>query len=100
MENKTKLLSEIIMLAMKIQEETDYCVFVRTSGHVGNLVEIKIAASKKSYNNKIVSCEFHPERDSSTRMEQVKETLINFLEEGIDQSELDYWVEEVRHYTF
>jgi 2-keto-4-pentenoate hydratase/2-oxohepta-3-ene-1,7-dioic acid hydratase in catechol pathway len=45
---KTKLIQEIIFLAMLVQERNGHCVFVNFSGHVESM-DISIRKSKKDY---------------------------------------------------
>lgn len=100
MNEKTKLVSEIIMLAMKVQDETEHCVFINVSGHVEK-IEIQVTASKNDYHNKIAESEFRMgERASIERLNEAKDTLLSFIEDGVNTDELDYWVEEIKHYTF
>lgn len=107
MNEKSKLMAEIILLAMKVQRETKYCVFIRYSGHVENM-EITIAASKNSFTENIATSEFKTEPYSFSdndftieRMESVKETLLAIIDDKkVDVSQMDYEIEEVKHYIF
>jgi hypothetical protein len=99
MNQKQKLTSEIMTLAYMVNEVTDYCTFVRFSGHV-NHVEITIAKSRKDYLNQIATSEFKP-NGKVERLQSAKETLLNILKDkNIDVSEFDYEIEEIRHYKF
>ncbi|WP_040981025.1 hypothetical protein [Oceanobacillus jeddahense] len=101
MDEKSKLMAEITLLAMKLQNETDYAVFVNLSGHVDKM-EISICRSKKNYSNEIANCEFYVNKDYSfKRMQEVKEILLAFIEEKkVDVSQLNYDIEEIKHYYF
>lgn len=99
MNNKQKLTSEIMTLAYMINETTEYCAFLRFSGHVDD-VEIDIAKSKKDYLKSIVTSGFGT-KSSIGRLQTVKETLLEILKEkNVDVSEFDYDIEEIRHYKF
>lgn len=96
---KTRLMAEIVLLAMQVQEKTSHAVFVRFSGHVDSM-NIEIAQSKENYSNKLAESNFYTKEDSVDRLKEVKETLLRFLDEGFSTEGLDYWIEEVYHYTF
>ena len=51
------LFAEIALLAAKVNNETDFCVFFDYSGHV-NHIRIKICKSKERYNDELVASEF------------------------------------------
>lgn len=98
---KIKLMQEVIFLAMQVQEQTDYCVFVNFSGHVKSL-DIDICKSKKDYEKGIAKTHIYLNHEGSIdRLKEVKATLLGFLEtKKIDTSEMDYEIEEIRHYHF
>jgi acid stress-induced BolA-like protein IbaG/YrbA len=99
MNEKQKLTSEIMTLTYMINETTEYCAFIRFSGHVDD-VEIDIAKSKKDYLKSIVSSGFET-KGSIERLQSVKETLLEILKDkNIDVSNFDYEIEEIRHYKF
>jgi hypothetical protein len=99
MNEKQKLTSEIMTLAYMVNETTEYCTFLRFSGHVNN-VEITIAKSRKDYLDKIVTSDFKP-NGNIERLQSAKETLLKILKEkNIDVSGFDYEIEEIRHYKF
>lgn len=95
-----KEMAKIFLLAMKLQDETDYGVFINFSGHV-NSFEIHLTKSKEEFNEKIAECEVYTHREPLKRLIEVKEKLTSFAKaKEIDVSELDYYVEEIRHYYF
>ena len=97
---KAKLMAEVMLLAMQVQEETGHAVFVRFYGHV-DAMNIEIAQSKENYDDKLAESNFYTDEEGSVdRLKKVKETLLGFLEDGVDTEQLDYWIEEVYHYTF
>lgn len=97
---KAKLMAEVMLLAMQVQEETGHAVFIRFSGHVDS-INIEITESQDNWQNKLADSTFSTKSEYTIeRLEKVKETLLGFLEEGVDTEQLDYWVEEVYHYTF
>jgi hypothetical protein len=99
MNQKQKLTSEIMTLAYMVNEVTEYCTFVRFSGHV-NRVAVTIAKGKKDYSNHIIESDFRTD-GKVERLLSVKETLLNILKDkNIDVSEFDYEIEEIRHYKF
>ncbi|GIO25355.1 hypothetical protein [Oceanobacillus sp. J11TS1] len=99
MDEKSRLMAEITLLAMKLQNETNYAVFVSLSGHVEKM-EIRVCKSKKKYLDDIASCEFYTDRDLE-RMQEVKEYLLGFIEKKkVDVNQLDYEIEEIKHYVF
>jgi len=100
MNEKTKVLSQIVMLAMKMQEESDHAVFLRLSGHVDSM-NIDIAQSKTDYNEIIASANFYVgEKSDMDRLLKVRTTLEEFIEDGVNTEQLEYWMEEIYHYMF
>jgi len=100
MNEKEKLMSEIIMLAMKVQMETEHAVFIRFHGHVG-IIDIEIVQSKDNWQDELARANLYTDKDANTeRMRQVKEQLMEFVEEGVDTEQLEYFVEEIYHHTF
>lgn len=98
---KQKLIAEIIQLAMAINYQTDYCVFVDFSGHV-NWLDIKIAESKENYNKQVCTSHIVLKRDNAIeRLTAAKSKLIEILEtQDIETSDMDYEIKEIRHYIF
>ena len=98
---KIKLMQEVIFLAMQVQEQTDYCVFINFSGHV-NCIEIEICKSKKDYEKNVAKSYIRLNDEwSIERLKEVKATLLEILEsKEVDTTEMDYEVEEIRHYQF
>lgn len=101
------LLGEIQTLAHMVNSCTEYCVFVRYSGHISSF-EVSIAKSKNDYNTKLVRGEGYTEpRKRLTddkrlgEFRRIKAELRKILRKGkIDYSRLNYEIEEVRHYHF
>ena len=100
---KTRLMAEVMLLAMQVEDKTGHAVFIRYSGHVGHL-EIDIRESKEHYQKEIASSGFYTNGDDERTIEKlksVKRNLIGFLEdEEVNQDKLQYWIQEVYHYTF
>jgi hypothetical protein len=98
---KQKLIAELIQLAMAINYQTDYCVFVDFAGHV-DWLNIKIAESKENYNEHVCTSRIVLKRDNAIeRLTAAKSTLIEILEtQDIETSVMDYEIEEIRHYIF
>jgi len=97
---KNKLIAELVLLSMEVQEKTGHAVFVRFYGHVETM-DIEIAKSKDDYIEKIASSDFSTKGEHGIkRLKEVKKTLLGFLENGINKEELDYWIEQIYHYKF
>ncbi|MFC6038397.1 hypothetical protein ACFPYN_02910 [Paenisporosarcina macmurdoensis] len=98
---RTKLIQEIIFLAMLVQENTGHCVFVNFSGHVESM-DISIRKSKMDYCEHICDSSISLKRGNvMKRLQEVKDTLSTFLEaREVDTTLLRYEIEEVRHYKF
>lgn len=107
-EESLKLKCEMFVLALLINEETDYCVFVSYSGHVDS-IDFTLAESKQMYNSKI----FETERRTNfrKRYEENKEDELAYLKAQRDvlkqilennelpYEELERHIEEVVTYT-
>ncbi|CAH1205808.1 hypothetical protein PAECIP111893_02425 [Paenibacillus plantiphilus] len=99
------LVSEISALACMINAFTDYCVFFRFSGHV-NSIDVEIARSKQEYKENDVKgsfylppCDPYDNEDLLRNMKLMKLRLKKILrDKKIDYSQLNYDIEEVRHY--
>jgi hypothetical protein len=98
---KQKLVAEILQLAMAVNFQTDYCVFVDFSGHVSELT-IRIVESKENYKERVCTSRTYLDRDyTMQRLEAMKTKLIEILEtKQIDTSIMNYQIEEIRHYIF
>jgi hypothetical protein len=97
---------ELIGLAMKVQETTEYCVFIQFSGHVNNL-EIDISKSKKNYKDRVIESEFRTDGPYVTkehferRYKEIKGFLVNILKKGkIDYEHDSVWKEERVEYDY
>jgi hypothetical protein len=97
------LLGEIQTLAYMVNAFTEYCVFVRFSGHVDQ-IEVDVARTKSDYLDKVVNGQTYLSQDSSDeknmiRLRKIKTELRKILRKNkVDYSRLNYEVEEVRHY--
>lgn len=99
MENE-QLITEITYLAMMVNFKTDYCTFVTFSGHVDKFT-VSIRESKDNYRDHVADSEFSFKRNDIEKLKQTKETLIEILESGeVDTSNMNYSIEEVKHYHF
>lgn len=49
-------IEKILKLAMEVQKETDFCVFIDMSGHV-NWLKVSIKESKKKYGEDVIDLE-------------------------------------------
>ncbi|MEC9268529.1 MAG: hypothetical protein VX464_20890 [Pseudomonadota bacterium] len=58
MEQRDKLILEILALAYAVDRLTDFCVFIDYFGHVGS-IDIEIAESKTRWQRKIATTEFY-----------------------------------------
>ena len=105
--NKTnaRKLQELIGLALRVQTETDYCVFIRVSGHVEQ-IEIEIRESKENYHTEIISSTFYfkPHYRNVTEWEdwyerkyrKVRNVLLSILETGeVDFNHEDIETDEI-----
>jgi len=108
MNEKAKLTIELMALAFLVNEETDYCVFIRFSGHIDSM-EIEVAASKENYLNKVLRAEFDTAYKEWRKTDQplianLKSriaVLKQILKDGaIDYSELEYQECTARDYFF
>lgn len=106
---KTKLVLEVFTLAYLIQRNTDYCVWIRYSGHVDSC-EIEIAESKKKWQNKVCETNFYNEfkkmwdadKDNPLLyLTSRRNVLKQILEDNdIPYSEMEEHVECVRQHYF
>lgn len=58
LQTREQIICDILQLAFLVQEHTDYCVFIRYSGHVNSL-DVEICESKKNYAVKLLESEFY-----------------------------------------
>lgn len=54
---KTEIIEELTKLAVRVNDETDYCVFVRLSGHV-DWFGVEVKRSKQAFNEELATFEF------------------------------------------
>lgn len=108
MNEKIKLTIELMALAFLVNEKTDYCVFIRFSGHIDSM-EIEVAASKENYLNKVLRAEFDTAYKEWRKTDQplianLKSriaVLKQILKDGeIDYRELDYMTQKYRDYYY
>lgn len=105
MTERQKLILKIMHLAYLVHEYTDYCVFIRFSGHVDDLA-IDIRQSKKEWRVEAIKSEMetaYSKLKGNNSMYlyakiQVLEDILVYDE--IDYEEMDYEEECIRHYTF
>jgi hypothetical protein len=80
---ETEKVSELMDLAIKVQRETEYGVFVNFHGHVESL-DVIITESKDDYHSKIYEWSFYIDEESDYAFNKgnykvVKETLETIL---------------------
>lgn len=102
-----KLVGDITTLGAMVNMFTDFCVFIRFSGHV-DTIDVTIAASKDDYNKNIVKGNYdlptkkgYGDKEESLfkTLNRIKYQLKKILRDHkIDYSKLDYEEEVVRHY--
>ena len=82
----------IAKLAVRVNNETDYCVFLYFSGHVDS-IGIHVTSSKKDFNNKISGHEFYTvlgepleahRQVSISEIKDVFRSLSRFLDSDVD----------------
>lgn len=99
-----KAITEIFYLAMLVHTNTDYCVFVRLSGHVDRM-EVEIAKSKTDYNVIVAKTDQYIDKKNFVLrdVENAKAVLIGILEVGeidYDLCECEEIIEVHREYIF
>lgn len=106
---RQKLIMEIIMLAVLVQENTDYCIFLDYSGHVDS-IDVRIRESKKNWQNEV--CEsrittkfqdyYHKDRsDHLASLKAKRDILKEILEtHEIPTHEMEEHVEHIMNYHF
>lgn len=92
---------KMLHLAYLVQAETDYCVFIRYSGHVNNL-EIEIAESKERWQNKILQADVYDAysvlvKDRPSWLASM-EAKVSVLERIIRENEIPYEDCDVEEY--
>lgn len=85
-------ISKFMSLAVQVNTQTKYCVFLNIQGHV-DWIDFKIAESKKSYNNELFSVKYLSLSKKDTRFEEIIYQLEYILEHG----ELDFDELQERH---
>jgi len=107
MNEKDKLICEIIQLAYLVNEHTEFCTFIRFSGHVDS-IDIEIRASKENWQSEILRTEFYTEvdkyrtvKDPLAFLKAKRDILAHILkDEDIPYEECDVEKYLVEEYTF
>lgn len=74
-----KLVAEIMYLSALVNANTELCVFVRYSGHVG-MLDVDIAESKEKYQSKIFDDEARlNDKKGTGGLEKIRQKLISVL---------------------
>lgn len=106
-----KIILDIMRLAYLVQELTEYCVFIRYSGHVDQL-QIQICKSKIGWEETVMESEFATaykswrDKDEDPMKAELlsrREVLEQILEDGsidYDQEGVDFEEYAVRDYHF
>jgi hypothetical protein len=96
---------EIMILGHLIQTRTDYCVFIRYSGHCDHL-EVEVRESKKNWQKKMFEAEFYTKYkeycEASVAFPNIR-ARIYVLKQILDTNDipfnmLDYTTETIKHY--
>ncbi len=111
-DERIKLILEIMALAYLVNEHTEYCIFIRYSGHVDSL-DIQITENKERYNTTVCESEFkthfhnlydfkkETEDNYLAWLKAKKETLKDILDYGeIDYSDMTEHIETYASYSF
>ncbi len=107
MDEKQKMILRIMQLAYLVHELTEYCVFIRFSGHVHSL-EIDIRESVENWERVVMETQmrlaYRKHRDKGEEFAYYKckiDVLEQILKDGeVDLSELEYEDETIRSYYF
>ena len=86
MKERVKELNELMSLALRVNTETDYCVFADISGHV-NWIEFRIRRSKENYESEIKSFTFGYNKVYENEEER-EYSLENFFDISMEKLEL------------
>lgn len=105
-----KLLSQVLLLSVIVNNETDFCVFFDYYGHTGSVI-IRIAESKANYTKELILSEFegywskHFEHEKHVswkikdlqKKKEFMKYILDFCEIPYEQatSEIIEWTEEV-----
>ena len=94
-----KMIIKLMMIALRIQAETSYCVFMRYAGHVDEF-SVTIAKSKSDFNSTIASCGIGRDRGID-EIKKAIDTLLTILD-GNEFEDTDCEYEEyiVKEYYF
>jgi hypothetical protein len=104
---KQKLALEIMALALLVDQNTDYCVFIDYSGHVESM-DISIRQDKKNYQNKVCESkvyrifqDLNKKGDAYASLKSRRDVLKHILEEKeIPYHEMTEHVEKISHWEF
>ena len=83
MDKRNILLTDIFGLAMKIQDNTEYGVFVDYSGHVDK-ISVRVVESKKEYLKSLESFEAYAD-GYLENLEEVRDYIELFYAEALDK---------------
>lgn len=106
-DEKIKLVLEIMSLAILVDQQTDYCVFVDYSGHIESL-DIDVSESKENWRNKICKAgiraafsNYVDKGEENAYLKSRRDVLREILEtHEIPYHEMTEHVEEIRKYEF
>ncbi|MCU4900763.1 hypothetical protein OB975_25255 [Bacillus cereus] len=82
------MILKIVSLALRVNTETEYCVFVDLSGHVGS-VSVDISSSKKDYQEKIFYSDFMHYNELDSSEDDKLRNVIYQLEFILEHGKLD-----------
>jgi len=92
MNKREMLITEILYLSLLVNSHTDYCVFIRFSGHVDQL-EVEICKTKERYQDIVARDGFNYKKVSEKELKSIQDQLTSILNDGeINYDELDYTV--------
>lgn len=77
--NTFQKVTELIMLATLINEQTEYCTFVDFSGHV-NKFYFSLREGKEEYETKLFDSNFYLKELTEERYQEIKSKFIEILE--------------------
>ena len=107
MDEKDKLVIEIIQLAYLVQRYTDFCIFIRYSGHVDAL-EIDIRQSVTSWQTEVLKTEitqiyreYYQKGDCLRDLKSKRDILLKIIHEhDVPYEDVDVEQYLVEQYSF
>jgi len=107
MDEKTRLVLEVMQLAYLVQRYTEYCIFIRYSGHIDSL-EIDIRKSRKEWDKEILKTEisktyqeYYEKRDLLRELKTKRDVLAKIInEQRIPYEDVNVEQYLVEEYTF